>query len=86
MTRPVIYIVDYNTTDKRHFALKYNSLAEARKTERYLRSKGVSDIALAVKLSDYSPEPDTKYSPMFPVHKREVSLGSEAKLQFSMIN
>lgn len=86
MTRPITYIVDYNTQDKRHFTLKYPTLMEARKTERYLRSKGVSDIALAVKLSDYNPEPDTKYSPMFPVHKREVSLGSEAKLQFSMIN
>nr|DAV89150.1 MAG TPA: hypothetical protein [Caudoviricetes sp.] len=84
MSKPITYIVDYNTEDKRHFTLKYPSLTEARKTERYLRSKGVSDIALAVKLSDYIPEPDTKYSPMFPIKpQRETTLGSVAKAQFS---
>ena len=84
MSKPIKYIVDYNTVDKRHFSFEYDSLMEARNTERYLRSKGVSDIALAVKLSDYSPEPDTKYSPMFPVKpQRETTLGSVAKAQFS---
>lgn len=60
---PVNYIIRYEATDGSEHRIANTSLVEIKKTERYLRDKGIKNIDIAVIISR-KPEG----SEMFPVN------------------
>lgn len=60
---PVNYIIRYEATDGSEHRIANTSLVEIKKTERYLRDKGIKNIDIAVTISR-KPEG----SEMFPVN------------------
>ena len=60
---PINYIIRYTTHDDTKHKIINSNLSEIKKTERYLREKGVKDIDIAVTLPQ-----KPKGSEMFPVN------------------
>lgn len=60
---PVNYVIRYEATDGSEHRVANTSLAEIKKTERYLRDKGIKNIDIAVTISRKS-----EGSEMFPVN------------------
>ena len=60
---PVNYVIRYEATDGSEHRIANTSLVEIKKTERYLRDKGIKNIDIAVIISR-KPEG----SEMFPVN------------------
>ena len=60
---PVNYIIRYEATDGSEHRIANTSLAEIKKTERYLRDKGIKNIDIAMTMPRKS-----EGSEMFPVN------------------
>lgn len=60
---PVNYVIRYEATDGSEHKIANTSLAEIKKTERYLRDKGIKNIDIAVTMPRKS-----EGSEMFPVN------------------
>ena len=60
---PINYIIRYTAHDDTKHKIMNSNLSEIKKTERYLREKGVKDIDIAVTLPQ-----KPKGSEMFPVN------------------
>ena len=60
---PINYVIRYTTHDDTKHKIVNSNLSEIKKTERYLREKGVKDIDIAVTLPQ-----KPKGSEMFPVN------------------
>ena len=60
---PVNYVIRYESSDGSEHKITNTSLAEIKKTERYLRDKGIKNIDIAVTISRKS-----EGSEMFPVN------------------
>lgn len=62
---PVNYVIRYEATDGSEHRIVNTSLAEIKKTERYLRGKGIKNIDIAVIMS---LSRKSEGSEMFPVN------------------
>ena len=60
---PINYIIRYTAHDDTEHKIMNSNLSEIKKTERFLREKGVKDIDIAVTLPQ-----KPKGSEMFPVN------------------
>ena len=60
---PVNYVIRYEATDGSEHRIANTSLVEIKKTERYLRDKGIKNIDIAVIISRKS-----EGSEMFPIN------------------